>query len=263
MSELLNELTGVLQATLHSPWLWVAVLLIAGLDALLPFMPSETTVVTVAVLLGSQVDQLVLLVVVAALGAFAGDCLGHAIGRRAGPSVIRRLQRGPRGEQRYEWARKRVDRHAPMLIVAARYLPGGRVASGLATGSMRYPWRRFLILDAIGSSVWATYSVLLGFIGGASFAGEPIKGLLLAFALALAVVFGIEIGRRYWPRWRARARGRDTPASGAGAREARRSPRTRAEVSEVDTSGADGSTPGAPARPGAVLGHGDARRAER
>ncbi|HEY0495636.1 MAG TPA: DedA family protein, partial [Kutzneria sp.] len=38
MLDLVRELAA-------SPWLWVAVFLIAGLDALLPFMPSETTVV--------------------------------------------------------------------------------------------------------------------------------------------------------------------------------------------------------------------------
>lgn len=202
MGELLTRVTELLQGTLDSPWLWLIIFLVAGMDALLPFMPSETAVVALAVLLGSDAAQLGLLVLVAASGAFAGDVLSHAIGRTAGPGVLRRVQRNERGLERYEWARTRVERHAATLIVAARYLPGGRVASSLATGSLRYPLRRFLFLDAIGASVWAVYSVLIGFLGGASFAGEPVKGLLLAFALALTVLAGIEIVRRVWPRMR-------------------------------------------------------------
>lgn len=100
--ELLGQVTELLRDALGSPWLWVLVFAVAGLDALLPFMPSETTVVTVAVLLGPDPAQLTLLAAVAAGGAWAGDCLGYAVGRAAGPQAIARLQRGPDGRRRHE-----------------------------------------------------------------------------------------------------------------------------------------------------------------
>ncbi|NBH09672.1 DedA family protein, partial [Amycolatopsis sp. SID8362] len=81
--ELLGQVTELLRGALGSPWLWVVVFAVSGLDALLPFMPSETTVVTVAVLLGPDPAQLTLLAAVAAGGAWAGDCLGYAVGRSA------------------------------------------------------------------------------------------------------------------------------------------------------------------------------------
>jgi membrane protein DedA with SNARE-associated domain len=191
-----EQVTEALKGQLGSPWLWVIVFAMAGLDALLPFMPSETTVLVVAVLLGPDPARLVLLGVLAAAGAWAGDCLGYAIGRGAGPHVIARLQRGPSGRRRYDWARTKVENHAALLIVAARYLPGGRVASALATGSLHYPLRRFMPLDAAGAALWAVYTVLIGFAGGASFADEPAKGLLLSFGLGLALVGAIEFSRR-------------------------------------------------------------------
>jgi membrane protein DedA with SNARE-associated domain len=194
--ELLEQITGLLRTTLGSPWLWVLVFAIAGMDALLPFMPSETTVLIVAVLVGPDLGRLAFLALVAAAGAWTGDCLGYAIGRSAGPRAIARLQRGPAGRQRYEWARNRIDKHATLLIVAARYLPGGRVASALATGSMHYPLGRFVPLDAAGAALWAVYSVLIGYIGGATFADEPGKGLLVSFGIGLALVTAIEFGRR-------------------------------------------------------------------
>src|SRR5436309_15877131 len=110
-------------------------------------MPGETTVVTVAVLLGPDPARLTLLAAVAAAGAWAGDCLGYAVGRSAGPRAIARLQRGADGQRRFEWARDQVRRNGGLLIIAARYLPGGRVASALATGSLGYPVRRFVPLD--------------------------------------------------------------------------------------------------------------------
>ncbi|SDZ47509.1 membrane protein DedA, SNARE-associated domain [Amycolatopsis xylanica] len=194
--EVLEQVTGVLRDTVGSPWLWVIVFAVAGLDALLPFMPSETTVVTVAVLFGPDPGKLLALAITATVGAWAGDCLGYTVGRQAGPKAIARLQRGPSGRQRYEWAKAKVDRHATMLIIAARYLPGGRVASALATGSLGYPFREFVVKDALGAGLWAVYSVLIGLAGGAAFADEPAKGLLLSFGLGLALVAAIESGRR-------------------------------------------------------------------
>ncbi|WP_370946251.1 DedA family protein [Amycolatopsis sp. cg5] len=189
--EVLEQVTGLLRESVGSPWLWVIVFGVAGLDALLPFMPSETTVVTVAVLFGPDPGKLLALAATATVGAWAGDCLGYVVGREVGPKAISWLR-----EDRYEWAKAKVDRHATMLIVAARYLPGGRVASALATGSLGYPFRRFVAYDALGAGLWAVYSVLIGLVGGAAFADEPAKGLLLSFGLGLGLVAAVESGRR-------------------------------------------------------------------
>ncbi len=230
--ELLGQVTELLREALGSPWLWVLVFAVSGLDALLPFMPSETTVVTVAVLFGPDPAHLTLLAAVAAGGAWAGDCLGYAVGRAAGPQAIARLQRGPEGRRRHEWALDQVRRHGGLLIIAARYLPGGRVASALATGSLGYPLPKFVALDAAGAAIWAVYSVLIGFAGGAAFADEPGKGLLLSFSLGLGLVVAIEAGRRLrsaHARSDRRPRGR-AETGGAGGRTVG----PGAELSEVD-----------------------------
>ncbi|PXY37750.1 DedA family protein [Prauserella flavalba] len=200
MFEVIDRFTEMLQTQLDSPWLWVLVFVVAGLDALLPFMPSESTVMTVAVLLGPDLPGLALLTVVAATGAWTGDLLGHGIARRAGPRTLQRLQRNEQGRRRYEWAREKVHRHGTVLVVAGRYMPGGRVASALATGSLRYPLGRFAVLDAIGVTVWAVYSVLVGYLGAAQFTDSPGKGLLFAFGIGLLAVGCVEVGRRLLSR---------------------------------------------------------------
>ncbi|UQA95863.1 DedA family protein [Streptomyces halobius] len=191
MFERLDRLAEPLLGLLDSPWLWLIVLLVSGLDALLPFMPSESTVVLVAVLIGPDLPLLALLTGVAAAGALAGDCLGYAIGRYAGPRAVARLVRGERGRARYARARARVEQHAALLIVAGRFLPGGRVVSALSTGSVRYPLRRFVVLDAAGASLWALFSSALGGFGGAALTDSPAKGLLLATGIGLVVAGGV------------------------------------------------------------------------
>ncbi|TNC28534.1 DedA family protein [Amycolatopsis alkalitolerans] len=237
MFELLDGLGLLLKDALSSPWLWLIVFAVSALDALLPFMPSETTVVTVAVLLGPDLPRLSLLVAVAASGALAGDCLSHWIGRRAGPRMLARLQRGERGQARYEWARTQVNRHNALLIVAARYLPGGRVASGLATGSMGVPWPRFVTFDALGTTIWAAYSVCIGSVGGAAFTDSPGRGLVLSFAIGLLLVGALEVVRRLRSRHAARGLPDDDPDPGR--RDALRggdrgTGRRGADLSEVD-----------------------------
>ncbi|MEU8783292.1 VTT domain-containing protein [Streptomyces sp. NPDC048637] len=185
MFEQLDQLTAPLQGMLGSPWLWLIVLLVSGLDALLPFMPSETTVVLLAVLIGPDLSLLALLAGVAAAGALAGDCLGYAVGRYAGPRASARLLRGERGRARQTRARARVERHAALLIIAGRFLPGGRVVATLSTGSVRFPLRRFVLLDAVGAGLWALGSVALGGLGGTALTDSPAKGMLLVSGIGL------------------------------------------------------------------------------
>ena len=197
MLEWLDGYVRLLQGVVDSPWLWLVVFTTAGLDALLPFMPSETTVVTAAVLIGPDPQRLALLALLAATGALAGDVGGHVLGRRAGPRVLRLLLRGEQGRARETWARAQVERHAAVLIVAGRYLPGGRVVSALCTGSVGYPVRRFVAFDAVGTAMWAVMAVTVGALGGAAFAQQPVYGLLLSSAVVLLVSVAVEWGRRH------------------------------------------------------------------
>ncbi|WP_405837739.1 VTT domain-containing protein [Streptomyces platensis] len=206
MFEQLDQLTASLQGMLGSPWLWLVILLVSGLDALLPFMPSETTVVLVAVLIGPDPALLALLAGVAAAGALAGDCLGYAVGRYAGPRASARLLRGERGRARHLRARARVDRHAALLIIAGRFLPGGRVVAALSTGSLRFPLRRFVALDAVGAGLWAVSSAALGGLGGAALTDSPAKGVLLVSGIGLVAAVCVAC----WHRWGGPA-DRETP----------------------------------------------------
>lgn len=183
----LSRLTEALQGMLDSPWLWIALFLLAGGGALMPFTPSQTSVVTVGTLIGPDPTLLALLALVAGAGALTGDCLGYGIGRYAGPRAMARLSRGKRSGAYVERAHHLVERHATTLVVAGRFLPGGRVSSMLTTGSVRFPLRRFLLFDAIGAGGWAVYVTTLSALGAVSFSQDPVKGVLLATTLGLLV----------------------------------------------------------------------------
>ena len=187
MVDLLGRMTDVLHSRIDSPWLWVIVFAVTGLNALLPFLPSEATVVIVGVLIAPNLALLPVLILVAATGAWAGDCLAYTIGRYFGPKVIARITRSEKGQRRHDCAQTVLRLHGTILIIAGRYIAGIRAVTMLTAGVLRYPTRRFLITDAVGASAWATYAALIGSLGGAAFKDNPIMGMLLASGIGLVL----------------------------------------------------------------------------
>src|SRR5690242_5494632 len=132
-----------------SPWSYAIVFAFAFLDALLPVVPSETSVVTAGVLAGAGEMSLILIVLCAASGATLGDNAAYGIGRRFGDRAVRRIARGQRGDRGLRWAERELEDRGGQLIVVARFIPGGRTLVTLAAGSLGYPLRLFVVFDAI------------------------------------------------------------------------------------------------------------------
>jgi membrane protein DedA with SNARE-associated domain len=185
-----------------SGWAYGIVFVLAFLDALVPVVPSETSVITAGVVAAGGDLSLPLIVPVAASGAFLGDNTAYLIGRRYGSRVSARFFSGERARKRIEWAERQLSERGGELIAVGRFIPGGRTAVTLSAGTLRFPWRRFALFDAAAAVGWALYATLLGYFGGRAFAHATWKGLALALAIAFAVAGGIELTR--W--WRKRRR---------------------------------------------------------
>jgi membrane protein DedA with SNARE-associated domain len=137
-----------------------------------------------------------LVILVAALGAIVGDNISFGLGHFLGARVERRFFSGEKAQKRLHWAQKTLDERGGYLIVVARFIPGGRTVTTFTAGFVEtFPWRRFLKFDALAGAIWGSYTVLLGYFGGRTFEEEPWKGLLLAFAIALAVTAVVEVVR--------------------------------------------------------------------
>lgn len=169
---------------------------LAMFDVVFPLLPSETAVITAGTLAADGKLFVVFVVATAALGAFAGDNLSYLLGRVVGEPVAERLFRGDKGKERLRWARKLLDRHGALVIVVARFLPGGRTATTFAAGAVEMDWRRFAAFDAIAALAWAVVATMLGFLGGKAFAESPWKGLVMAFGIGILLAGAIEIYRR-------------------------------------------------------------------
>jgi membrane-associated protein len=199
---------GITNLQVGSPLSYLIAFLLPCLDAVLPVLPSETVIIALGVATAGSADpRIFLLVLCAALGAWAGDNLSYLIGWRFGPWATRRFFAGGKGAARKAWAERSLGRYGMVLIIVCRFLPGGRTAVTLCCGLIRYSWHRFLIATAIAAAVWACYAFLAGRLGGKAFENQPLIGFAVAFGGALAVSGIIEVARRViaWRRRRARA----------------------------------------------------------
>jgi membrane-associated protein len=177
-----------------SPWTYAFLFAIAALDVIIPLVPSETSVILAGVLASTDDLNLVLVILFAAGGAILGDNIAYWIGRTFGHRLVERWFKGERRKQ-VDWAHKQVQERGGYLIVIGRFIPGGRTAVTLSCGMLEMPWRRFIAFDVAAGLVWGTYAAMLGYVGGRTFEENPLRGFLLAFAVALAVAGVIEAYR--------------------------------------------------------------------
>jgi membrane protein DedA with SNARE-associated domain len=183
-----------------SGWAYAILFVLAFLDALIPVVPSETSVITAGVVASGGDLSLPLVILFAASGAFAGDNTAYFLGSRYGTRINERFFQSEKAKARIAWAYRQVQERGGELIVIARFIPAGRTVVTLSCGTLGYRWRRFVFFDAIAATIWAVYAALLGYLGGHAFEAQPWKGLLLAFAIAFAVTGMVELVRWYLKR---------------------------------------------------------------
>jgi membrane protein DedA with SNARE-associated domain len=177
-----------------SPWTYAFLFAVAALDVIIPFVPSETSVILAGVLASTGDLMLSLVILFSAAGAILGDNTAYWIGRKAGHRIVGRWFKGER-RKRIDWAEEQIQERGGYLILIGRFIPGGRTVVTLTCGMLEMTWHRFIRFDVVAGFLWASYAAMLGYFGGRAFEEQPWKGFLLAFGIALAITGGVELYR--------------------------------------------------------------------
>lgn len=200
-----------------SPWVYLAMYVLITVDGFFPPVPSESVVIALAaVAVATGEPNLWLVLAIAAAGAFTGDQIAYAIGRRVDVRATR-LLRARRAQQTIDWAEAALTHRGAAFIFGSRYIPIGRVAVNMTAGALRYPRARFVGLSALAAVSWAVYSTAIGVGAGAWLHERPLV------AVVVGVVSGVVIGLLVdWVLGRVQARPRrgrrglpSTPPEGA------------------------------------------------
>lgn len=187
--------TDTLDDAVGSPWVYLALFAFAMIDAFFPVVPSETLVISAGVFAASGEPELVLIIVCASAGAFAGDHISYFIGRFAGGKWLNDAGQETRRKKLVTKGRHLLDERGAPIIIACRYIPGARTAVTLTAGATRFALAKFSLFDGIAALTWGTYSTLIGYLGGHAFEEQPLKGLGLGLGIALGISLLVEVIR--------------------------------------------------------------------
>lgn len=178
------------------PWLYLALFGLAVIDAFVFLAPSELLVLSAGSFAAAGQADPVLVVVSAAIGAMVGDHLSYEIGRTGGARLSRFVPASLRVSTVFVRAGELLARRGGVVLLGARYVPGGRTAVTFAAGANGYPRRRFFLFDLAAALLWATYYCVLGYIGAAAFGGNPWLGIAVGVGMAAVAAGGISLASR-------------------------------------------------------------------
>ncbi len=200
--DFLDSLTGWLDDISSNPWFYGVVFIIALLDSVVPVVPSESTVIIGGIAAGQGELWVVLVIVMGALGAFFGDSIAYYLGGRFGPAITRLVgRRKGDGDEKMTKAAEQIDKRGGLLLITARFIPGGRTLMTLSCGATARPYRSWFVpWDALAATLWATYAAIIGYFFGEIFKDNHSQAFWLAFGTALAITGLIELVR--WSRHR-------------------------------------------------------------
>ena len=186
--------------------LWGAALIIFIECWLFPFLPGDSLLFLVGLLISQQEQvgaPIWLACGVLTASAILSNVVGYGVGARLGPAVFNRPDSRFFKQEYVDKTYAFFDRYGNRAIVLARFVPFVRTFITLAAGVGRMPMRRFLTYSAIGGFLWATGVTLLGYwLGQIPLLADHIDLLLVGLVALSLVPIAVEL-------LRARSSGRD------------------------------------------------------
>ena len=186
--------------TTHGYWTLAITLLLE--NAGIP-LPGETMLLFASFLAFEHRElNLGLIILVATAACTLGDNLGYWIGFHGGRPLLDRYQKFfPVSDDQIVRGEKMFERFGPVTVFFARFVFGMRVIAGPLAGVLRMQWRRFVLFNFLGATVWVTVISCLGY-----FFGRHWHRLLRIVGRANAVVFVVAV-LVVWFLWRRYLRG--------------------------------------------------------
>jgi len=209
-----------------------AYLLLLGLlivDAFVPVIPTQAIMITGGALTAYGHLSLPTTIAVGAVGVIIGDWACYLLGRsthhRSGPIARLRKRCGMQTDGVAKSAEARTGRArqaarkltrglrepGPVVILICRFVPGGRMAACFSAGRAQYPYKQFLLYQALAAVGWATYGTLVGHLGGSALTSSGWR-LIVVAVIAAAVFAGAGWGLALWGPAAFRGAGSTEPA---------------------------------------------------
>ncbi|MBB4838501.1 membrane protein DedA with SNARE-associated domain [Sphingomonas kyeonggiensis] len=177
-------------------WGYFGVFLLMVLENVIPPVPSELIMSVAGIAAGQGKMDFALLVLTGTAGCAIGNLFWWEIGRRFGYKRLEPLVRRWGRWLTLEWEdieklRHFFDRWGGITVLVFRFMPIGRTVISIPAGLMHMPLGRFLVYTTIGSAIWNTILVGVGYWLGTNFetVDHWIAPVSIAAIAAVAVLY--------------------------------------------------------------------------
>lgn len=149
---------------------YLVVFLLVLIESIGVPVPGETALIGAALYAGSTHKLEIWAVILAAIaGAIVGDNIGFSIGRYGGARIL--LRHGHRiglHEGRLKIGIWLFRRHGGKVVFWGRFVSVLRTYAAFLAGTNRMAWPRFLVFNAAGAIVWATFFGVVYYVFGSA-----------------------------------------------------------------------------------------------
>ena len=131
-------------------------------------VPGETVLLLASALAYSHTDlQLSYVIIIAICAATIGDNLGFALGRYGGRRLLDRYRSFFRiSEATITRGESLFLRYGSLTIFFARFIAGLRIVAGPLAGVLHMDWKKFLLFNFLGASLWVVVISTVGYLSG-------------------------------------------------------------------------------------------------
>jgi membrane protein DedA with SNARE-associated domain len=187
----------------------LGVALLVALESIIPPIPSEIVLAMAGYLAGEGRFNVVLVVLAATAGSLAGALVLYWLGAAAGEDRLKRwLDKLPLVDRDdLEKADRWFERHGRWAVLFGRMVPVVRSLVSVPAGANRMPLPEFVAFTTLGSGIWNTLFVGLGYALGSRW--QQIEKYSNWFDYGIIAVFVVMIAWWVVKKTRRRARRRD------------------------------------------------------
>jgi membrane protein DedA with SNARE-associated domain/membrane-associated phospholipid phosphatase len=213
-----DELQGLLEDVSNALGAWtyllVGVFAFAETGAFVGLVvPGETVMLLGGAVAGQGAISIYLLIAIAWFSAWAGDTTSFFLGRRLGREFV--MRNGPRfgiSHERFEKVEDYFSRHGGKTIFIGRFISLVRAFAPFIAGSSGMRYRAFVPYSILGTGLWASAHILIGYFfsrsidTAAKYAGRGafLLGALIALTVGIVLLvrhFRVGENRRAAVRW--------------------------------------------------------------
>lgn len=127
------------------------------------------------------------------IAAVLGDSTGYAFGRRVGRKLFERENTRFFKKKYLIEAEKFFEKHGPISIVLARFVPVVRTFTPIIAGTSKMHYRTFLAYNILGGLLWTASFTYLGF-----FAGKVLHDMGVNVEVAALIIIFLSISPMLW-----------------------------------------------------------------